>query len=283
MKRSALMSAPYLFGLVLLVLAPAVLAFGISFAEYSGVAAPEPAGLDNYRRMFGDDLFWMSLRNSLIYVVISVPLRIFVATGLALLLARRTRGAAIARPAVYSASIIPDAAYALLWLWLLNPLYGPLAAVIGAFGTGSTGLLTDPWVTRIAIAGMGALQIGEAFVIALAARRLIPTSLFEVAAVDGVKPMRMLMGLTLPLMAPVLVLLALRDLILSFQVSFVPALLITEGGPRYATTYLPLYIYQQGFAFFRFGYAAAMSVVLFVITGCVIGIMYLFARRWRLT
>ncbi len=283
MKRSSLLAAPYLLGLAMLVIGPAVLAFAISFADYSGLGPPESAGFENYRRMLDDDLFWLSLRNSLIYVAISVPVRLVAATALALLLARRSRGAAIARPAVYSASVIPDAAYALLWLWLLNPIYGPVAALLGTFGDGSTGLLTDPWVTRVAIAGMGALQIGEAFVIALAARRMIPTSLYEVAAVDGAKPLRILAGITIPLMAPVLALLALRDLILSFQVSFVPALLITEGGPRYATTYLPLYIYQQGFGYFRYGYTAAMSVVLFALTAGVIGVMFLVARRWRLT
>jgi multiple sugar transport system permease protein len=87
---------------------------------------------------------------------------------------------------------------------------------------------------------------------------------------------------TLPLMTPLIALLALRDVILTFQANFVPALIVTDGGPRYATTYLPLFIYRSAFRYFRLGYASALSVSMFVITALVIFIQYRLARRWRL-
>jgi multiple sugar transport system permease protein len=177
---------------------------------------------------------------------------------------------------------VPDAAYALLWLWILNPLYGPLTAAIETTGLVSPDWLTDEWAARIGIALMGAFQIGEAFIVALAARSAIPSRLYEAAWVDGARPWFVLTRLTLPLMAPILALLALRDIVFGFQANFVPALLVTEGGPRYATTFLPLYVYQQGFGYFRLGYAAALSVTMFVITAAIVFIQYRLARRYRL-
>jgi multiple sugar transport system permease protein len=177
--------------------------------------------------------------------------------------------------------VIPDIAYALLWLWLLNPLYGPLSAAVEAVGLTSPRWLTEPWVTRIAIAVMSAFQIGEGFVVALAARRALSPSIYEAAAVDGAKPWFTLTRITLPLMAPILALLAFRDLILSFQLNFVPALIVTDGGPRLATTFLPLYIYRSAFTYFRFGYASAMSATLFLFTVAVVYAQYRLIRRWR--
>jgi multiple sugar transport system permease protein len=276
------LALPYLVGLFMLVALPAAGAVALAFTEFSGVESPRFSGLANFERLLSDDLFWSALGNSAIYVALAVPLRICVALGFALLLHRRARGAGTARVAAYLPSIVPDAAYALLWLWILNPLYGPLAAAIGATGLDSPAWLTDPWAARVGIALMGAFQIGEAFIVALAARRAIPATLYEAAIVDGARPWFLLTRLTLPLMAPILALLALRDVVFAFQANFVPALLVTGGGPRYATTFLPLYLYRQGFTYFRLGYAAALSVAMFAITAVVVFVQYRLARRYRL-
>ena len=273
---------PYATGLVVLVAIPAIGAVGLALTEFSGIGSPEFIGLDNFTRAFGDEAFWRALGNSAIYVVIAVPLRLVAAVGFALLLHRPGVGIGAARTSAYLPTVVPDAAYALLWLWLLNPLYGPLTLLFESMGLDSPGWLTDPWGARISVALMGAFQIGEAFIVALAARRAIPGTLYEAAAVDGARPAFTLRRVTLPLMAPVLALLALRDVILSFQVNFVPALLVTEGGPRYATTYLPVYAYQSAFRYFRLGYASAVTVTMFVITALVIFAQYRLARRWRL-
>lgn len=273
---------PYAIGLVVLVGVPSAAALAIAFTEFSGIRPPRFAGIYNFERMLGDDSFWRAFGNSAIYVAMAIPLRIVSATGFALLLHRRSPAAAAGRPVVYLPSVVPEAAYALLWLWLLNPLYGPLAAALGSVGVESSGLLTDPWATRIGIAVMSAFQIGEAFVIALAARRSISVRLYEAAAVDGARPWFSLTRITLPLMAPILALLALRDVVLSFQINFVPALLITDGGPRDATTYLSLLVYRNAFTYFRLGYASAIAVTMFVVTAAAVAAQYRLARRWRL-
>ncbi|MBW3594323.1 MAG: sugar ABC transporter permease [Actinobacteria bacterium] len=253
----------------------------LAFTEYSGVQPPTFNGLENFSRIFDDSLFWKALANSLIFIAISVPLRVIAAGGAAILLHSRSRAAAVGRPAAYLPSVMPDVAYALLWLWILNPIYGPLTAAFESLGVTSPGWLTDPWATRVAIAVMSAFQIGEGLVVALAARRALPGSIYEAAAVDGASPLFTLTRVTLPLMAPALALLALRDLILSFQLNFVPALIVTEGGPRLATTFVPLYVYRAAFTYFRFGYASAVTVLLFAMTAAVVFVQYRLARRWR--
>jgi multiple sugar transport system permease protein len=278
-ESSSRLAWPYLAGLVALVALPVALTVGLAFTEYFGITAPVFSGLDNFVRMIGSDRLWTALANSAVYIVIAVPLRTLAAVGAALLLHRRSDGVGAARAAVFLPTVVPDVAYALLWLWILNPIYGPLTLAFESLGFNSPEWLTDPWSAR---ASLGVLQIGEGFVIALAIRRTIPQRLYEAATVDGASPWFALTRITLPLMAPVITLLALRDAILSFQTNFVPALLITDGGPRLATFYLPLYIYREGFRYGRLGYAAAVTVTMFLVTGAVILVQYRLARRWRL-
>lgn len=276
MKRSTALAWPYLSGLFFLVALPALAAAVFAFTEFSGVQPPRFTGLENITRLVRDEAFWRSLGNTLIYIAIAVPIRLAAAVGFALLLHRRAAAAAIGRPIAYLPTVVPDVAYVLLWLWLLNPLYGPVATALGV-----TGLLTEPWGARLALPLMSAFQIGEAFVVALAVRRSIPSSVYEAAAIDGAGAFFSLRRLTLPLMAPALVLLALRDVILSLQVNFVPALLLTDGGPRYATTYLPLFVYRTAFRYFRLGYASTIALSMFFMTAAIVYVQYRMAKRWR--
>lgn len=280
--KATRLETPYLVGIVVLVALPVLGALALAFTEFSGVSAPRFTGLDNFTRLAGDEALWRSLGNSAVYVLISVPLRLGAAVAFALLLHRRARGVSAPRAIAYLPSVVPDAAFALLWLWILNPIYGPLTTGLEALGVGSPDWLTDPWAARVGIGVMGAFQIGESFVIAIAARRAVPDRLYEVAAIEGAHPWFAMTRITLPMMAPVLALLALRDVILTLQTNFVPALLVTGGGPRYATTYLPLYVYRTAFSYFRLGYASAITLTMFVLTALVVYGQYRLARRWRL-
>lgn len=282
MRGSDRLAWPYLLGLAALVALPAVAAFGLAFTEYSGLTSPEFTGLDNFSRMIGESAFWRSLGNSVIYIAISVPLRLLAVVALTLLLHSHFRGSSTGRASAYLPTVIPDVAYSLLWLWLLNPLYGPLAGIFASLGLTSPSWLTEPTSARFAVAIMGVFQIGEGLVIALAARRVLPEHLFEAARVDGAGAWFTFKRITLPLLAPVLLLLTLRDVILALQLNFVPALLMTDGGPRQATTFLPLYVYRQAFRYFRLGYASAVSLTMFVVTGLAIYALYRMSKRWRL-
>ena len=273
---------PFLAGAGFLILLPALGALGLAFTEYSGLETPRFVGFDNFERLLGDTGFWRSLTNSGIHVLLSVPVRIVLIVGLALLLHARFPGAGAGRAGVYLPTVVPDVAYSLLWLWLLNPLYGPVATLLAEVGVTSPSWLTEPWGARAGVALMSFFQIGEGFVIALAMRRALPQHLFDAARLEGASPWFTTTRLTLPLLAPVILLLTLRDVILALQMNFVPALLLTDGGPRYATTYLPLFVYRQAFRYFRLGYASAISVTMFLFTAAVIYLLYRMSRRWKI-
>jgi len=262
------LAAPYLVGSCLLVLAPLALAAVLAFTDYFGFVAPEFTGTGNLTRLAGDRTFWDAVGVSALIVVVVVPLRLLLAVGAALLLARR-RGArtAIGRAAAYLPSTIPDAAWALLWLWILNPLYGPLPALLGALGLPDPGFLTTPWGARLGLALVMTFQVGEAFVVALAARIAIPGHLHEAIEVEGGSAWFAMTRVTLPLMAPIVLVLAVRDVVVVVQNAFVPALLVTDGGPANATLTAPLVIYRRAFEYGELGYASTLSVTLLVLTG----------------
>ncbi len=274
-------AAPFLIATTALVAVPAVMTFVFAFTEFDGLSSPSWSGLENFRRLAGDGIFKTALWNSLIFVAIAVPLRLAGSVGAALLYARRRRGVAAYRTAAYLPTVVPEISYALLWLWAFNPVYGPLAIAVASFGGEAPALLLSPWGARIAVVVMSAFQIGEGFLVALAARQDVPAELYELASIEGASPWWTLRKVTLPLLAPTLALLAARDVAFSFQANFVPALVLTKGGPFYATTFLPLYTYRNAFEFLRFGYASAMTLTMYGVTAVMVGIQLLVVRRWR--
>ena len=291
-RELALMLAPYVAGLVVLVAAPAAVTLALSLTEYDLIRPAHWVGLGNFRELVEDDVFRIALVNSLVFAAIAVPLRVLAALGLALLLHRRATGVGPARATAVLPTVVPDVAYGLIWLWLFNPLYGPINVLLRAggengltvFGRLPPQWLTDPNDARAAIILMSLFTIGEGVILLLVARQGVPGELYELAAVEDATWWDVFRRVTLPLIAPVLLLLFLRDWILSFQLNFVPALIVTDGGPPpYATTYLPLFVYQTGFEYLRYGYAAAATFVMLALTALVVLVQWRIVRRWLST
>ena len=287
-----LMLTPFLLGLTVLVAVPALATFGLALTDYDLIRSPDFVGLGNFRELVDDHIFRIALVNSLVFAAVAVPLRLAAALGLALLLHRGGRGVGVARSAVVLPTIVPELAYGLLWLWLLNPLYGPINGLLtlggenGAtiFGRLPPQWLTDPNDARIAMVLLSLFTIGEGFVLLLVARRAVPGDLYELAALEDATWWDVFRRITLPLMLPVIVLLALRDVVLSLQLNLIPALVVTEGGPPdYATTYLGLFVYRNGFEYLRYGYAAAATVLLVLMTAAIVVVQLWLLRRWRRT
>jgi multiple sugar transport system permease protein len=280
--ESWLLLTPFLFGVALLVVGPAMLTAGLSMLDADLVTRPVGRGFANFVELVDDPIFLTAMRNSLIFIGAAVPLRAIAAIGAALVLHQPFRGAAAHRTVTFLPTVVPDVAFALAWLWILNPLYGPINLTLGAVGLDGPAWLSDPWAARLGLVMISAFTIGEGFLIAMATRQEIPADLYELAALEGAGRWATLRRVTLPLMAPTLVLLLLRDTIYSFQTSFVPALVITDGGPApYATTFLPVFIYRNGFEYLRFGYAAAATIVMMALTAVLIAAQYAILRRWR--
>jgi multiple sugar transport system permease protein len=290
-RQLALMLTPYLFGLVVLIAFPAVVTFALAFTEYDLLRSPSFVGLENFRDLADDEVFRIALKNSLIFAAVAVPLRLAGALGLALLLHRRFTGVGTYRSAGVIPTVIPDIAYGLVWLWLFNPLYGPINLFLRWHGdspsTTAWGVQPPQWLThpndaRAAIIIMSLFTIGEGFVILLVTRQGLPTELYDLAALEDATAWGVFRRVTLPLMAPILLLLLARDTIFSLQWTFVPALIVTEGGPPpYATTYIPLFVYRNAFEYLRYGYAAGATLAMFVLTALIVWLQWRIVRRWR--
>ncbi|RPJ23089.1 MAG: sugar ABC transporter permease [Chloroflexi bacterium] len=272
--------APYLLGALLLVALPAALTFYIAFTRYNGIDPPVFTGWENVRLLSRDPLFWVALINSLLFILLAVPLRLLGALGLALLYSRPRRAIGFYRAAVYLPTIIPDTAYALTWLWIFNPYYGPLNASLRALGLPAPAWLVDPFWAPLAIVLITLFQVGEGFVILLAARRHIPGEVYDAAHVDGANRWQTFNSITLPLLSPWLVLLSVRDIALSFQNTFTPAYIMTRGGPYYSTFYTPLFIYETAFDGLRFGQAATVTLIVFIVTMILVLIVYYIFEGW---
>ena len=290
-RQLALMLAPYVFGVAALVALPALVTFALAFSEYDLIRSPRFAGLDNFRQLVDDDIFRTALQNSLVFAAIAVPLRLAGALGLALLLHRRFTGVGTYRSASILPTVIPDIAYGLVWLWLFNPLYGPINLLLKVAGDSPTttawGVQPPQWLThpndaRAAIIIMSLFTIGEGFVILLVTRQGLPSELYDLAALEDATAWGLFRRITLPLMAPILLLLLARDTIFSLQLTFVPALIVTEGGPPlYSTTYVPLFVYRNAFEYLRYGYAASATLVMFLLTALIVWLQWRIVRRWR--
>jgi multiple sugar transport system permease protein len=280
--RWRLLLLPYALGIITLVVLPALFAFGLAFFRYDALSPPTWVGTLNFTLAYTDELFKLSIRNSLALILIPVPLRVFGAFFLARLMQRNGRFLSWFRSAVYLPTIVPGAAFALAWLWILNPLYGPLNLFLQSIGLNGPAWLVDPTWAKPGLVLMTLWQIGEGFIVSLAALYDIPVDLEDAARIDGAGSWATLRHIILPIIAPILLLLTFRDAIFTFQESFTHIFLMTEGGPYYATYTLPLFIYEQGFDLRAFGTASAALWVMYAITGLIVVALYIIAKQWNI-
>jgi multiple sugar transport system permease protein len=203
----SLMLLPFLLGALLLICVPVVATFAMAFVNYDAVSPPEWNNFRNFPEIFSERLFWIGARNSLTFVALAVPLRLLGALALALLLRRRRRGVGLYRVAAYLPTVIPDTAYALIWLWIFNPFYGPLNRILAIAGLPTPAWLAQTGTALPALVIMAAFQIGEGLVVLLAGLQDVPDDYYDSAAIDGGNRWQMFSRITLPLLTPWLLLL----------------------------------------------------------------------------
>ncbi len=233
----ALMLLPFLTGIVLLVFVPALLGLPLAFTAYNSLDPPQFTGLQNFRDLWHDDVFHLSLLNTLGFILAAVPLRLVGALGVAMLLLRRFRGIGSMRAAVVLPTVVPDIAWALAWLWILNPLYGPLNILLRAVGVEGPAWMLDENGARFAIVLMMSWQFGEGFVVCLGALSDIPREILDQARVDGAQRWETFRGIILPLISPYLLILVVRDTLFSLHANFVPAMILGQDGGLFFFNY----------------------------------------------
>jgi ABC-type sugar transport system permease subunit len=235
-------------------------------------------GLDNLASMPQDGLFWLTLRNTALYLVVSVPLGIVVPLAVALLISRRITGMRIYRTLIYIPSLLSVAATGLIWKVLIDPDIGPLYrltnGVLGLdlpyLGNGTAAIVLIALISTWGVLGFNAI-------IFLAGLNDIPTELYEAASIDGASAFRAFWSITLPLLKPVLQILLVLVTINGIQV-FDMIYVMTQGGPGTATYTVMWYIYQNVFSGGSVGYAAAMGVIVLLVSLVITG-LYLRVTR----
>jgi multiple sugar transport system permease protein len=273
--------SPWIIGFAVFTAVPIGLSLYYSFCDYALTApsrAPLWIGLDNYRQMLHDDLFWKSLGNTLYYAAMAVPAGLVVSLGLALLLDRPVRGQAVYRALVFLPALVPGIGAAVIWLWMFESRLGLINFLLSKIGiTGPNWLGEELAMPSLAL--MSLWSVGNTVVIFLAGLQETPRELLEAAQIDGAGPLRRLASVILPALAPVIFFNLVIGIIGAFSILTVP-FIMTQGGPNNATYFYTMYSYDQAFHFLHMGYAAALAWVQLVVILALTGVAFWIASKW---
>ncbi|MFE7404809.1 carbohydrate ABC transporter permease [Isoptericola sp. NPDC057559] len=268
---------PATIGLVVFYFWPLVRGIWLSFTSWDLLSPARFVGLDNYREMVADPVFWNAVRVTLEYVVINIVLQTVVALLLAMLMQRLSRSTLL-RSLVLAPYLVSNVVAALVFLWILDYQLGIGNQVLEWMGLDRIGFFTsEEWaIPTIAVVNVWR-HMGYTALLIFAGLQTIPHTTYEAARVDGASETRTFFGITLPLLRPILGLVLIISVIGSFQV-FDTVAVTTNGGPVDASRVLQLYIYDKAFAQFDFGYASALSVAMLLILVVVTFFQYRMTR-----
>jgi multiple sugar transport system permease protein len=274
-----LFAAPFIIGFVAFIGFPMAYSIVLAFQRWDLLSPPRFVGLRNIVRVLGDERANLSLYNSAYYTVFAVPVQLVISFTLAMALTQRLKARDLYRSGFYLPIIVPLVAWSVVWQRVLHPEFGILNEMLGWVGISPKNWLFDPALTKPAFIFMSFWMIGRQMVIFIAGLGNIPDSLLEAASIDGAGPFRKLTGVIIPLMTPLIFYNMVVAIINSFQ-SFIPASIMTEGGPENATLFVVLNIYRNGFQYFNMGYASALAWEFFIIVVTFTVAQFYLSRRW---
>ncbi|MFD6816012.1 carbohydrate ABC transporter permease [Microbacterium sp. NPDC060132] len=261
--------SPWIIGFLVFTAGAMIYSLYISFSSYNlATNTARPIGIDNYANLFDDPRVGVSLANTLFYVVMAVPLEIVFALVLAMLLNRVGRGAGFFRVLYYLPKMTPAVATAAVFFLLLNGNSGAVNQFLRLFGIEGPQWLVDPAWVKPSIVMMTLWTVAGTMVIFLAALKNVPVELYEVASLDGAGPVRKFFSITLPMISGAMFFNVIVLSIAAFQIFDQAYLLFwrdqSNSSPE-ASLFYAIYLFQQAFRQFNFGFAAAMAWLLFVI------------------
>lgn len=274
-----LFALPWILGFFVFLAYPVLASLFYSFTDFSVLRPPRWVGGENYVEMLGDEVFWLTIRNTLVYVLSAIPLGAVTAIGLALLLNTKVRGMALYRTLFFVPSLVPMVALGVLWLWIFNGEYGLLNEGLRALRLPTPNWLGDPAWSKATLVLIAMWGSGHAMVIYLAGLQDIPVSLYEAAELDGARLWAKTRSVTLPMLSPVILFNGVMGLIGGLQVFAVPYVMFPGGAPARSTYFFTTYLFDNAFRFQRMGYASAMGWVLFLITLALTGISLKLSER----
>ncbi|MGN1370482.1 MAG: carbohydrate ABC transporter permease [Aristaeellaceae bacterium] len=272
---------PFIIGLLLFLVVPMLLSAYYSLCDYNILSPAKWVGLKNYIRIFtADSKFVKSLSVTLFYACVSVPLRLLFALIVALILLKNTRMTGFYRAAYYLPSIIGGSvAVAILWKRMFA-IDGTVNMLLQSLGIQCTtawlgNVNTAIWMLIL----LSVWQFGSSMLIFLSALKQIPQTLYEAARVDGAWAGQQFFCITLPLLTPTIFFNLVMQMINGF-LAFSQSYIITQGKPMNSTLFYVVYMYQQGFEYFKAGYASALAWVMLVIIALFTGLLFLTKRFW---
>ena len=282
-RAAYLFLSPWLVGLLLFWLIPIGGSLLLSFSEWNIISDPEWVGLENYRDMIDDRTFWLSIRVTLKYLILSVPLYIVCGLLLSLLLNLKFRGINVFRTIFFLPSVLSGVAVAVLWVALLNPDVGALNEFLRAIGIDDPPRWLDsPTWAVPSVVLVGLWGIGGGAIIYLAGLQNIPAQLYEASLLDGAGPLQRFRYVTLPMITPTLLFVLLTSLIEAFQV-FDIAYVLSRGGQGGLGDSLQFYLinmWNEAFVNSNYGYASALAWVLVLGAAAVILVIFRTSGRW---
>jgi multiple sugar transport system permease protein len=282
-RAAYLFLSPWLIGLALFWLIPITASVVISLTDWNLVSDPKWVGLDNYAELIDDRTFIQSIKVTLYYMVVSVPLYLTLGVLLALLLNQKVRGINIFRTVLFLPSVLSGVAVAVLWAALLNPDVGVVNQLLRSIGIDQPPrwIASPTWAVPSVVL-VGLWSIGGGAIIYLAGLQNIPEHLYEAARLDGASVWQRFRYVTFPMLTPTLLFVMLTSLIGAFQV-FDLVYILTRGGTQGIGESLHFYLinlWQQAFQYNRFGYGSAMAWLLVIFASVVILLIFKTSGRW---
>jgi multiple sugar transport system permease protein len=274
--------SPWLIGFCVFLLYPIYRTIRISFTAYTGLKDPEWIGLENYRDLLHDDVFWKAIYNTLYYTALAVPIGVVVAMVLALAMNQPVPEVPIFRAIIYIPSAIPLFTLTFIYQVLMNPTQGIFNRIIVFFGLPNVNWFGDPAYSKLALVILAQYGAGQAAIVFLAALKGIPASLHEAAQLDGASTTRRFFNITLPLMTPVILYDIILGLSLGLQI-FTQVYILggdPPGSPANSTMMYVVYLFLHSFRYGHVGYAAAMAWVLFLVTMVLALIIFKTSKWW---
>ncbi|MEZ4620518.1 MAG: sugar ABC transporter permease [Caldilineaceae bacterium] len=276
-------AVPWILGLIIFWGGPILASLYFSFTNYEIIGTPKWVGVDNYIRAFSkDDLFWDSLGRTFAFTGAYVPLTIFGALLLAVLLNQKLVGTNVYRSVFFVPHLVPAVALAVVWIYLLQPRLGPINQVLRNIGIDNPPAWLasrDTALYSVIMINVWAAVGGNTMLIFLAGLQGVPQELYEAADIDGAGPWNKFRNVTVPLLTPTIFFNLVLAIIGALKV-FTTALVATQGGPSYATWFFALHIYTEAFQYFRLGYGSALAWVLAIILMIFTFVQVQYSRRW---
>ena len=271
--------APCIIGLVVFHFGPMLYSLFISLTQWDMITPARFIGLDNFKELLREPLVGVSIRVTLYYALLSVPLITVITFLIAILLNSSVKGISVFRTIFYIPSIVPIVASSALWIYIFNPMFGLLNSIMRSLGLPPSNYIFSPSGAVPWLSVMAVWMAGNTVVIYLAGLQGISRELYEAADMDGTNIFQRFIHITVPMMTPIIFYNMLMAIIGAMQ-TFTQVFIMTSGGPNNATLFYSLYLYRQAFRYQRMGYASALSWVLFIIIALLTALVFRSSRKW---